>query len=102
MLIKRWLLFFSVLLSFGIVKSSDWIVEENHEVTRRYQHGIKNDGYTCYVASLVQLLFNVFHFRDAVLNHDGGDNNEILLALQIVFSRMLLNKGTIGITLSMV
>ena len=95
MIINCWVL--CLLVAFGVVFSSHWIADEDLEVKSRHQHGITNDGNTCYVASLVQLLFNVFHFRDAVLQHNGAENNDVLLALQIAFARMILNKNPIRI-----
>ena len=84
------------LLACVTVQSSHWIRKEDLLITERHQHGIKNDGNTCYVASLIQLLFNVHHFRHAVLQYPTAHENEVLLALQITFSRMLLNRQSIS------
>lgn len=84
------------LLAGVTIQSSKWIRDEDLLIKERHQHGIKNDGNTCYVASLIQLLFNVQHFRHAVLQYRSAHEHEVLLALQITFARMLLNRQSIS------
>lgn len=56
--------------------------------------GLKNQGATCYMNSLLQFLYNINYFRQAVYHmpttEDDDPNTSIPLALQSLFYKVCL------------
>lgn len=68
--------------------------DENHQASQPYK-GLKNEGTTCYLNSLVQTLFFIRAFRNAVykmptINGDMTNKKSIPLCLQRIFYNLQL------------
>lgn len=59
--------------------------------------GLKNQGATCYMNSLLQFLFNINHFRKAVYHmpttEEDDPTKSIPLALQSLFYKVSRRRG---------
>ena len=61
------------------------------EIQNIYNIGLVNVGCTCYLNSIIQLLFNILEFRNVIINIDiNYGNNNALVSIKKLFIDMIM------------
>ncbi|KAI3914506.1 hypothetical protein MKW92_004445 [Papaver armeniacum] len=80
------------------IRADDWTYESRKETG---YVGLKNQGATCYMNSLLQTLYHIPYFRKAVYHmptteNDLASGSSIPLALQTLFYKLEYSKDSVG------
>ncbi|XP_026398326.1 ubiquitin carboxyl-terminal hydrolase 13-like [Papaver somniferum] len=81
-----------------MIREDDWTYDSRIETG---YVGLKNQGATCYLNSLLQTLYHIPNFRKAVYHmptteNDFASGSSIPLALQILFYKLQYSKDSVG------
>ncbi|XP_071709501.1 ubiquitin C-terminal hydrolase 13-like isoform X2 [Rutidosis leptorrhynchoides] len=84
--------------STGFIKNNTCVIEADVSVrTKEIGYvGLKNQGATCYMNSLLQTLYHIPYFRKAVYHMPTTEIGSIPLALQSLFYKLQYNKTKVG------
>lgn len=80
----------------GLFKSK--VIMENLKSQMHITAGIKNEGTTCYINSLLQTLFIIAPLRKAVFKMPSDEHNTIPLCLQRIFYNLQFSKEPVRIS----
>ena len=68
------------------------------KIDKGQYNGIKNEGATCYMNSMLQTLYSIYHFKKAVFQipTDKDDYSSIVLSLQRLFYDLITNHSPVS------